>query len=109
MRPESLGAVKIKLELTDNKVAGRILVESDEALKAFAKELRSLEQAFLDGGFDGASLELALSSGDSGAGSGGREGADAPRPFFSERLIATEYDSAVPAAVASDSVIDMLA
>jgi flagellar hook-length control protein FliK len=117
LRPEALGSVKIKLELADNKIAGRILVETEEALKAFGKELRSLEQAFVDGGFDGASLELALSSGDSGAGSGRREQADAPRPFFSDRIVAAEYESTVPSADAArrsggireDSLIDMLA
>jgi hypothetical protein len=116
LKPEALGSVKIKLELADNKIAGKILVETDEALKAFGKELRSLEQAFLDGGFDGASLELALSSGDSGAGSGRREDSGAPRPFFSDRLAAGEYDSAVPEAgtrrpigVREDALIDVLA
>ena len=117
LRPESLGSVKIKLELADNKIAGKILVETEEALKAFGKELRSLEQAFIDGGFDGASLELALSSGDSGTGSGRKDGGDAPRPFFSDRLIATEYDAAVPSAdagirpigVREDTLVDMLA
>ncbi len=118
LRPESLGSVKIKLELTDNKIAGRILVETDEALKAFGKELRSLEQAFVDGGFDGASIELALSSGDTGGGAGNRDNAETPKPFFSERLIASEYDSAVPAADGAgarfrgarpDALIDMLA
>ncbi|MFA6505408.1 MAG: flagellar hook-length control protein FliK [Treponemataceae bacterium] len=118
LRPEALGSVKIKLELTDNKIAGRILVETEEALKAFSKELRSLEQAFLDGGFDGASIELALSSGDTGAGSGRKEETNAPRPFFSDRLIASEYDSSVPSAESAsrrsfggreDAVIDMLA
>jgi flagellar hook-length control protein FliK len=112
LKPESLGAVKIKLELADNKIAGRILVETDEALKAFGKELRSLEQAFVDGGFDGASLELALSSGDSGQGTGNRGNEDYVRPFFSERAVVSEYDAAVPSADygdRSDAVIDMLA
>lgn len=118
LQPEALGSVKIKLEVADNKIAGRILVETEEALKAFGKELQSLEQAFVDGGFDGASLELALSSGDTGSGSGRRDGADAPRPFFSDRLIASEYDSSVPSAEAAsgrpyggrdDALIDMLA
>lgn len=111
LKPESLGAVKIKLELADNKIAGRILVETDEALQAFSKELRSLEQAFLDGGFDGASLELALSSGDSGHGSNNGRGEDSGRPFFSDRLLVSEYDTAVPRADNSgrtDAVIDML-
>jgi hypothetical protein len=117
LKPEALGAVKIRLELADNRVAGRIVVESDEALKAFSKELKSLEQAFVDGGFDGASIELALSSGGGGDSSAGSRGRTDDRPFFSDRLIASEYGSAVadiepigfPAAVWQDSRIDMLA
>lgn len=117
LKPEALGAVKIRLELADNRVAGRIVVESDEALKAFSKELKSLEQAFVDGGFDGASIELALSSGGGGDSSAGGRGRTDDRPFFSDRLVASEYGSAVadiepigfPAAVRQDSRIDMLA
>ncbi len=117
LKPEALGAVKIRLELADNRVAGRIVVESDEALKAFSKELKSLEQAFVDGGFDGASIELALSSGGGGDSSAGGRGRTDERPFFSDRLIASEYGSAVadiepigfPAAARQDSRIDMLA
>jgi len=99
LKPESLGSVKIRLELADNKIAGRIIVESDEALKAFEKEIASLEQAFLDGGFDGASLELSVSS-DGARGKGGfAEGRDGPKPFWSERVAATSYDAALPGAV----------
>ena len=94
LRPEHLGNVKIRLEMSENKVVGRIVVESGEALRAFEQELRSLEQAFLDSGFDGASLEMSVSS------DGGRGGADSYRengeetPFFSERLAAHSYDAA---------------
>jgi hypothetical protein len=90
LRPETLGSVKIRLEITENKIAGRIIVESDEAFKAFEQELRSLEQSFRDSGFDGASLEMAFASGDQ---EGGRRGAaDSP---FSGRLAALRYDAAV--------------
>jgi flagellar hook-length control protein FliK len=62
LRPESLGNVKIHLEMTDNKITGYILVESEEAMNAFRKELASLEQAFKDSGFADASLDLSFAS-----------------------------------------------
>ncbi len=111
LKPDTLGAVKIRLEMADNRIAGRILVESDEALKAFEKELASLEQAFRDGGFDGASLELAVSSDGARGGSGERSGGQGPTPFFSERLAST-YDAAVVRAegpvAASESLVNVL-
>jgi hypothetical protein len=91
LRPEHLGNVKIRLEMSENKVVGQIVVESGEALRAFEQELRSLEQAFRDSGFEGASLEMSVSS-DGRQGGGYREdGEDAP--FFSERLAAHSYDT----------------
>ncbi|QQO08256.1 flagellar hook-length control protein FliK [Breznakiella homolactica] len=116
LRPESLGTVKIRLEMAENKITGRIIVESDEALKAFEREIRSLEQAFRDSGFDGASLEMALSS-ESG-GDGRQWKGEEARPFFSERLAATSYDALVDyegrpgngfeIAVGSDRSVNML-
>ena len=120
LKPESLGSVKISLELTDNRIAGHIIVESEEAMRAFEKELASLEQAFRDGGFDGASLELSLSSGDSGTGSGAgrRDAAEGMKPFYSERIVAGGYDAAITreestgfvnAASRGNALVDMLA
>ena len=116
LKPESLGAVKIRLEMADNKIAGSIVVESEEALKAFEKEIRSLEQAFVDGGFDGASLELSVAA--DGAGDRrNREDGGGPKPFYSERLAAADYDAAAADIAAPDSyryggaeaAVDMLA
>jgi flagellar hook-length control protein FliK len=94
LKPESLGNVKIRLEMADNKIAGHIIVESNEALRAFEREIRSLEQAFRDSGFDGATLEMAVAS-ESGQDGAGRqwEGGEAS-PFFSERLAASTYEAA---------------
>jgi hypothetical protein len=116
LKPESLGNVKIHLEMTENKIAGRIVVESSEALRAFEREIRSLEQAFRDSGFDGAALEMAVASGD------GRNGADRQwrgeeaSPFYSARLAASTYDasagdagSVVFSSGAVQGRIDMLA
>ncbi|MDR2444418.1 MAG: flagellar hook-length control protein FliK [Spirochaetaceae bacterium] len=60
LKPESLGKVKISLEMTENKITGKIVVESGEALRAFEHEMESLEQTFRGEGFDGASLSLEL-------------------------------------------------
>ncbi|MDR2966290.1 MAG: flagellar hook-length control protein FliK [Treponema sp.] len=67
LKPESLGKVKIALELSDNKITGKIVVESQEALNAFRKEIASLEQAFKDSGFASADLDLSLTSGEQNA------------------------------------------
>jgi hypothetical protein len=81
LRPESLGNVKIRLELTENKIAGRIIVESGEALRAFEREIASLEQAFRDSGYESAELSAFL-SGDGSGGGGEEEG----KPFYSPRF-----------------------
>jgi hypothetical protein len=90
LRPETLGSVKIRLEITENKIAGRIIVESGEAFKAFEEELHSLEQSFRDSGFDDASLEMAFAS----DGQEGRRQRDADSGF-SGHLAALRYDAAI--------------
>jgi flagellar hook-length control protein FliK len=95
LKPESLGNVKIRLEMAENKIAGRIIVESNEALRAFEREMQSLEQAFKDSGFNGASIEMSVGS-DNGGNQGNRQGkGDDASPFFSERLhlAASGYES----------------
>jgi flagellar hook-length control protein FliK len=96
LRPESLGNVKVELNLTDNNISGRILVESDEAKTAFERNMSQLADAFRQGGFDSARLEVAVGGGSqqgsSGAGSGESGG-----PFYSERLKSAVGSSADPA------------
>jgi flagellar hook-length control protein FliK len=93
LRPEHLGNVKIRLEMSENKVVGRIVVESGEALRAFEQELRSLEQAFRDSGFEGATLEMSVSSDGGRGGTGNHRENGEEAPFFSERLAAHSYDT----------------
>jgi flagellar protein FlbC len=67
LKPESLGNVKIRLEMAENKITGQITVESEEALRAFEKEITSLEKAFVESGFEGANLEMSLAADGGGA------------------------------------------
>ncbi|MDR2552757.1 MAG: flagellar hook-length control protein FliK [Treponema sp.] len=89
LKPETLGKVKIHLEMADNKILGYIVVESEEALRAFEQEIHSLEQSFRDSGFADASLNAALDYRNGGQ----RRRDDEADPFFSERLAASSYDA----------------
>ena len=87
LKPESLGNVKIRLEMTDNKITGHIVVESEEALSAFRKEISSLEQAFRDSGFSNADLNLSLTSQEQGAWQEQEESS------FTRSLVSSRYES----------------
>jgi flagellar hook-length control protein FliK len=87
LKPESLGNVKIQLEMTENKITGLIVVESEEALKAFRKEITSLEQAFKDSGFENADLNLSLSQNGQN-----QNGWEKETNTFSSQIAASRYD-----------------
>jgi len=86
LHPETLGKVKIHLEMTENKITGKIVVQSEEALNAFRKELSSLEQAFKDSGYADVSLDLSLLADGFGADGELDEGA------FNSRMAASNYE-----------------
>lgn len=61
LKPESLGNVKISLNLSDKLVSGQITVASREALDAFRESIDSIKQAFTQSGFDTGSFDLNFS------------------------------------------------
>ncbi|MGP1458677.1 MAG: flagellar hook-length control protein FliK [Treponema sp.] len=84
LHPESLGNVKIDLEISDKTLSGRITVASQEAFNAFKESSESLRQAFVNSGFDNAGFELAMAGNGQFGGnlSGDGQGAnDAGRDF----------------------------
>ena len=93
LKPESLGNVKIRLEMAENRITGHIVVESEEALRAFEREISSLEQAFRDSGFEGANLEMSLAADGRGAQQQWQE-AEASQ-FLPGQIAASRYDAAV--------------
>jgi len=107
LRPESLGNVKIELNLSENNISGRIIVESDEAKSAFEKNMNELADAFKQGGFDSARLEVSVGGGGASAfGAGGNASSDSSRgdargPFFSDRLRGALLSTADPATAVS--------
>ncbi len=64
LHPEELGNVKIKLDISDNVLTGRITVASEEAYNAFKANMSSLKEAFDANGFDTAGFDLSWSGED---------------------------------------------
>jgi flagellar hook-length control protein FliK len=93
LKPESLGNVKIHLEMAENKIIGHIVVESEEALRAFEREISSLEKAFRDSGFESANLEMSLAADGRGAEQQWQE-MEASR-FLPGQIAASRYDAAL--------------
>jgi len=98
LHPETLGNVKIHLEMAENKITGVIFVESEEALNAFRREIAALEQAFKDSGFAEASLDLSFTA----------DGAGTQEPeegSFASQLAASSYEGSFDQE--TESVIDV--
>ncbi|MEA1911152.1 MAG: flagellar hook-length control protein FliK [Spirochaetota bacterium] len=60
LKPEQLGSVRIKLNLTDNKLTGQIIVDSSAVKEVFEQNLQNLERAFKESGFDTAALNVSV-------------------------------------------------
>ena len=92
LKPASLGNVKIRLELTENKITGHIIVESNEAFRAFERELPVLEKAFRDSGFSETNLDMSLAQ-DGGNYGQGEQGQDPDWKALSPLYAASRYDA----------------
>ncbi len=66
LKPENLGRVRIRMNLEDKSIAGRIIVENNTVKEAFAEAMDELREAFTEQGFDDFSLDISLENGDGG-------------------------------------------
>jgi len=99
LHPESLGNVKISLELSgDKKISGKIVVASQEAYDAFNESLGSLQDAFAQSGFDATGFDLSFAGQGSGDGARGEGGRTDATPFYAQSI-----PDVMPAAFAADS------
>ena len=100
LHPESLGNVKVSLQLTDKIIAGQIVVQSQEAYNAFRDSIDSLKQAFAQNGFETANFNLAM-GGDMMNGNGGNHDGRADAPFIANRAYGDYAESVISAEGAS--------
>jgi flagellar hook-length control protein FliK len=59
LRPDNLGQVRIRIRMEDNRLTGRIFVESAAAREAFRNALDGLQTRLVESGFGAADLEMA--------------------------------------------------
>ena len=83
LHPEQLGNVKIKLELSENQISGKIVVASREAYDAFKENISAIKEAFSASGFETGGFELAWG----GSGDGGSQNQQESRQFAQESTV----------------------
>ncbi|MFW5842871.1 MAG: flagellar hook-length control protein FliK [Spirochaetota bacterium] len=84
LRPEQLGTVRVRLEVQDNRIAGRIIVENTTVRDAFEQTLSDLHRAFREAGLETGSLEVTV--GEDGQASGRQSTAQGRRARAVEEL-----------------------
>jgi len=91
LKPESLGSVRIRMNLVDNAIEGRIIVDNSAVRHIFEGSLDSLRRAFTAEGFQTASLQVSV--GGQGTDSGRQDRESLPRI---QRIEALQADWNVP-------------
>lgn len=76
LRPEHLGRVRVRIRMEENRLSGRIFVESAAAREAFRSALDGLQTKLVESGFGAADLELAWDEQSMADPRGSREGPD---------------------------------
>lgn len=66
LKPESLGRVRIRINIQDNSIEGKILVENNTVRELFEGNMEHLKNALRSEGFDSAALEVAVGGEKSG-------------------------------------------
>ncbi len=82
LKPESLGFVRIKLNLDDNNIVGRIIVDNNSIKEIFENNMDNLLRNFRESGFSSASLEVSV-----GGEKGRQQNMDSNERFFSRKII----------------------
>ncbi len=94
LKPESLGRVKIQLNMNENNLVGKIIVENIRVGQIFENNLNDLSKSFEDAGFNSTSIEVSVGDGQN-KGTDQKKEFQNDQPFYSERL--KTLDDAVPA------------
>jgi flagellar hook-length control protein FliK len=84
LKPEALGKVRINLNLNENHIVGKIIVENNSVRQVFMNNLSDLTKALEDSGFSSASLDVSVGGGQTQSGSQYRE--EAPVYFTANAL-----------------------
>jgi len=101
LKPEHLGRVRLRIQLDDNRLTGRIFVDSALVKESFEQNLSSMYRAFKSSGFEAYGFEVLVDGGEGNNGSseGPSDGLFRGLPGSSPVLAAKtaqQLDDAVP-------------
>ena len=107
LKPERLGFVRIKLNLDDNNIVGRIIVDNNSIKEIFENNMENLLRNFRESGFSSASLEVSV-----GGGKNRQQNMDSNERFFSKKII-EDVDShnivnRGPGSINAETLIDLV-
>lgn len=94
LKPESLGRVKIQLNMNENNLVGKIIVENSKVGQIFENNLNDLSRSFEEAGISSSSIEVSVGD-DTKQNGDQNKSFQNDQPFFSDRLKTLE--EAVPA------------
>ena len=106
LKPESLGRVRIKINIQGNSIVGRILVENNSVRELFEGNLEHLRNALRSEGFETAALEVAV-----GGEKAGRDPVKEEFPSMSKEDALDEFEKSMPLLVdfgEEDLLIDLV-
>jgi flagellar protein FlbC len=63
LKPEHLGRVRLRIQLDENRLTGRIFVDSSFVKESFEQNLESLYRAFRNSGFEASGFEVLVDGG----------------------------------------------
>ncbi len=92
LKPEALGKVRINLNLNENNIVGKIIVENSNVRQVFLNNLADLTRSLEESGFNTASLDVSVGGGQAEQGSQHRQ--ESPVYFTSSEL--DELDGQIP-------------
>jgi flagellar hook-length control protein FliK len=102
LRPESLGSVRIRMNVVDNRIEGRIIVDTSAVKQVMDQSIDALGRALTAGGFQSASLQVSV-----GGQNADRERQTQEPPTGVRRVVAEGFARNVPG-VESLSMGDLL-
>ncbi len=89
LKPEHLGRVRLRIQLDENRLSGRIFVDSSFVKESFEQNLEALYRAFRNSGFETTGFEVFVD------GRGTNDGAPKDSGLFAAKTL-KQLDDAVP-------------
>ena len=72
LKPENLGRVRVRIQLDENRISGRIFVDNGFVKENFDQNLESLYRSFRNSGFDASEFEVLVDGRENNNESGGK-------------------------------------